>query len=76
MKTVLSHDAYGRFEVLRKSVQTKIITCAWCGRRGKERKDGSHTLYRYGNVSDGYGARENWDGHLFCGKSCYESYHA
>jgi hypothetical protein len=64
----LSHDAFGRFSVMRESVPGYGKDCACCGANRK-------TLFRYGIELDGYGARTNWLKGVFCNVSCARDYH-
>jgi len=66
--TVISHDAFGRYETIRRTVRT-IDSCANCGRRNTGR------LYQYGSLSDGYGSRPNWQHEVFCDIDCMRIYH-
>lgn len=79
MATELSHDAFGRFSVMRESAHfpdaVDAPDCEYCGMRGQKTASGWR-LFRYGNQSDGYGSRPQWDNHLFCSVGCYRSYHA
>ncbi len=80
---VLSHDAFARFETLRRTETgeyvgngwTKPYECANCG-TVRRTKSGKPSTYRYGTQSDAIGARVSWDAHVFCGKSCRDSFHS
>ena len=67
--TVISHDAFGRYETIRRTVKA-IDSCAWCG---NARWNGR--LFQYGSLSDGYGSRPNWQHEAFCSVSCMRIYH-
>jgi hypothetical protein len=62
--TVLSHDAFGRFDVIRRYYG--MGSCDWCGRKGKQ--------WEYGTHSDGYGARPDFARGHFCSKGCSDNY--
>jgi len=69
--TVIRHDAFGRFEVVRRAEDSKG-TCEWCGNK----RGDSGRLFRYGHQADGFCTPINWDSHLFCSRSCFSAYHS
>ncbi len=78
---VLSHDAFARFGTLRMTRLGRaddsqmLYSCDECGRVHRT-KTGKPFAYRYGTQSDAIGARVSWDAHVFCGKSCRDSFHS
>lgn len=72
----LSHDGFGRFSVIRKSVHVGELTgptCAWCGGAGRHISNDERVLYRYGVEYDD-NTRLHFSEKLFCSKSCYNAY--
>jgi len=70
----VKRDPFARGDVVRKIERGHVgeqgyngVTCSWCG---NTRKDGS--LFRYGWGSDD--GRISMESHLFCSKSCHDSY--
>lgn len=61
----ISHDPFGRFEILRRKVDHSC-TCQWCGQPAK---------FEYGTLNDGINTRPNWDNEAFCGIQCRRNYH-
>ena len=68
MTTTISHDAFGRYEVVRHTIPAsdRIGTCDWCGNGPRK--------YRYGIVSDGdLRQRSSYTRGAFCSKSCHDA---
>lgn len=75
----LSHDPFGRFEIVRDRVSVEHLstasrTCIWCG-QGRQTPSGSHYLYVYGTVQDDRPGHVNWHRGEFCSKPCHDAYH-
>jgi hypothetical protein len=72
---VLSHDGFARRSTVRMNDHvSSLATCDWCGSPAKP--IGSlYYLYRYGTLSDGYGARADIHKGTFCSKACHDAYH-
>lgn len=68
-RVAVRRDVFGRWSLTREVVAYPRRTCDWCGGR---RPSGS--LFRY--VVEHDGGRVMKDDHLFCGISCYDSWHA
>lgn len=66
----LSHDGFARRSTVSRKERTSH-SCEWCGQQHIDGK-----LTRYGTqADDSLSGRVNWDKHLFCCKSCRDSYH-
>lgn len=65
----ISHDPVARLSVVRRREKAPQKLCRWCGSPRK-----SLVLFRYGIQPDSLSGRVEWDGHLFCSKSCRDSY--
>ena len=68
--TQISHDAFARFTIERRLVET-TQDCAYCG---QPRRGGSK-LFQYGTEPDGISTKINWHKGLFCSKPCHDIYH-
>ena len=66
MAVQVSHDAFGRWCLMRERVEDPA-PCQWCGEHPGR--------FRYGSKSDGYGASVEWGSHTFCCIDCYRSHH-
>ena len=66
--TVISHDPFGRYEVIRKTIETSN-SCTWCGRR----RDGGK-LFQYGTLADGISTRPQFTDKSFCSIGCWRNY--
>lgn len=67
--TVISHDAFARYELIRQTVETSS-SCTWCGNRRNGGK-----LFQYGTLDDGVYTYPNWQRAYFCSISCMRMYH-
>jgi hypothetical protein len=66
---VISHDAFARFETVRRKVETSR-NCDFCGNK---RKNGA--LFQYGFLEDdSLSGWVNWQSQAFCSISCMRSY--
>lgn len=59
----ISHDAFGRWSLLRRSAQGE---CDWCCAAAR---------WEYGTESDGLYSRTHWDGRQFCSSDCRRAYY-
>lgn len=76
MTTVISHDPFARFSVIRESeLHRGTKTCQWCGNQGKQTKTGKYRLFRYGTEDDSIHARRGFFSGLFCSLACAKIYH-
>jgi hypothetical protein len=81
---VISHDPFGRSELVRRLVPCSITGCQWCGRRREHRREArgprSHVykMFQYGSVSDDGGRVEWLDAlpisWLYVDERCCQSY--
>jgi hypothetical protein len=70
----ISHDAFARFEVYRATIPAKNLYAS-CGCKECGGRNGFGGLFRYGTLSDGFGARPNTDKEMFCSLSCRSAYY-
>jgi len=78
MAVAISHDAYGRFEIVREIIVVNHKnTCDWCGQNGRRYKAGPSLsrLFRYGTAQDDRPGRVNWTKGMFCSAACWRMYH-
>ena len=62
---VISHDAFGRWSLVRKPAPRGRTECGWCGQKAK---------WLYGTLDDGLYSQPSWDKHVFCSIGCRRSY--
>ena len=67
--TEIKHDGFARYSIIRRLSETNK-TCGWCGSKRKSGK-----LFNYGTLSDGFGARPQFDDEDFCSLSCHNTYY-
>lgn len=72
MSVQVRRDSFARHDVVRRTVESSG-TCKWCG--GKRQRKGTpvNRLFEYGINRDDRN-RDEWEGKLFCSKSCHDSY--
>ena len=76
--TTISHDAFGRFEIVRRVDAYALhgAECAFCGASPRPKTEGQakcRTLYNYGTSADDSG-RTGWNERAFCGIGCFRSF--
>lgn len=71
----ISHDAFGRFSLVRRLYGLPGITCSFCGRQRKRKY--VKALFQYGTERDDRPGEHNvsWHSGEFCSKGCHDSYH-
>ena len=66
MLTTITHDPFGRFEVLRRTLKKdETAFCAWCGKKAR---------FEYGIQKDGIYTKPEMDGLAFCSIGCRRIY--
>lgn len=75
MATELSHDAFGRFSIMRRNEYfTRTAECDWCGRPGRTTSKG-YKLFQYGYQADSLASKTDWEKKYFCSKPCHDAYY-
>lgn len=78
MTVAIRHDAFGRYEIVRRTESTLgnlVKDCRNCGNPRVRRNKSLPTLFRYGFQQDGVYTQVAWDDKLFCSIQCRDSYY-
>ncbi len=65
-RSVIYRDSFGRYDIIRRTIQT-LDDCKLCGQNRNNR------LFQYGTNKDDRN-RDEWKRELFCSKSCHDQY--